>query len=545
MPKKDRTVAVEVVRALRELGVKYIFGVPSGGWVDYMEAMRQTDGIEFVLTTHEGAAGMMADVCGRIGPAPGVCFGTFGPGATNLATGVGEALLDRSPMIALTDEMPAAMRGRTTQMGIDHQALFQPLTKKTTRLRADAVRSILFDAARTALEGRPGSVHVGLPVGLSAEEAVSENIAFEAPTPTPPAHKALLEEAAALFAKARKPILAVGLGAVRAQAQDQIRALAEKHQIPVVLTPMAKGMLSEDHPCYAGVVFHALSDMVGQTHAEADLIVGVGYDPVEFNYESWMPKHAPLISLDVAPADIDTSSYAVAVDAVGDIGNSLQALLALSPSRKDWDLDALAARRRAMFAKLAPSPSGFGPKAALTILREVLPEDGIMTCDVGAHTHLIGQLWRTPAPGLQIMTNGWSTMGFGIPAAIAAKLMRPEKKVCAVVGDGGFLMTAGEIATAIRCKLNVVILVLTDNDLALIRIKQEKKGNPIYGTPIRGRGTIGGDNIFGAPVRSTETPAELRTALEWAFAQEGPKIVEAIVDSREYDGVVLKKDKPA
>ena len=543
MPNKGRTVAVEVVRALRELGVKYIFGVPSGGWVDYMEAMRQTDGIEFVLTTHEGAAGMMADVCGRIGPAPGVCFGTFGPGATNLATGVGEALLDRSPMIALTDEMPAAMRGRTTQMGIDHQALFQPLTKKTTRLRADAVRSILFDAARTALEGRPGSVHVGLPVGLSAEEAVPENIAFEAPAPTPPAHKALLEEAAALFAKSRKPILAVGLGAVRAQVQDQIRALAEKHQIPVVLTPMAKGMLSEDHPCYAGVVFHALSDMVGQTHAEADLVLGVGYDPVEFNYESWMPKHAPLISLDVAPADVDTSLYALAVDAVGDIDTSLQALLALPPSRKDWDLDALAGRRRAMFAKLTPSGSGFGPKAALTVLREVLPEDGIMTCDVGAHTHLIGQLWRTPAPGLQIMTNGWSTMGFGIPAAIAAKLMRPEKKVCAVVGDGGFLMTAGEIATAIRCSLNVVILVLTDNDLALIRIKQEKKGNPIYGTPIRGRGTIGGDNIFGAPVRSTETPAELRAALEWAFAQAGPAIVEAIVDSREYDGVVLKKDR--
>jgi len=175
----------------------------------------------------------------------------------------------------------------------------------------------------------------------------------------------------------------------------------------------------------------------------------------------------------------------------------------------------------------------------------MLPEDGIMTCDVGAHTHLIGQLWRTPGPGLQIMTNGWSTMGFGIPAAIAAKLMRPEKQVCAVVGDGGFLMTAGEIATAIRCRLNVVILLLTDNDLALIRIKQEKKGNPIYGTPIRQRGTIGGDNIFGAPVRSVQDASALREALEWAFATEGPTIVEAIVDSREYDGVVLKKDKPS
>ncbi|HEY4266252.1 MAG TPA: thiamine pyrophosphate-binding protein [Micropepsaceae bacterium] len=541
-------VAVELVRALRELDVKYVFGVPSGGWVDYMEALRQADGIEFVLTTHEGGAGMMAEVAGRLGPAPGVCFGTFGPGATNLATGVGEALLDRSPMIAFTDEMPPAMRGRTTQMGIDHQALFRPLTKKTTRLEPSRVRTILFDAARIALQGRPGPVHVGLPAGMSAELVVPENIAFAPPETPPHADSALLEQAAALFAASKKPILAVGLGAVRAHAAAKIRSLAERHKLPVILTPMAKGMLAEDNPCYAGVLFHALSDMVGQTHAQADLVIGIGYDPVEFNYESWLPKTAPLVSFDIAPADIDTNNHILAVDAVGDIDYSLDTLLALPPSEKHWDLDALAKRRTAMFAKLAPSPkpsqgAALGPKAALGILREILPADGIMTCDVGAHTHLIGQLWHTPAPGLQIMTNGWSTMGFGIPAAIAAKLMRPAQSVCAVVGDGGFLMTAGELATAMRLNLKIMVLVLTDNDLALIRIKQEKKANPIYGTPVRKTGTIGGDNIFGVPVRTAQDAAGLRDALQWAFAASGPAIVEAIVDSREYDGLVLKKDR--
>ena len=540
---KNKNVAAAVVEALRELGVKYVFGVPSGGWVDYMEALRNADGIEFVLTTHEGGAGMMADVCGRLGPAPGVCFGTFGPGATNLATGVGEALLDRSPMIAFTDEMPAAMRGRTTQMGIDHQALFQPLTKKTTRLSADRVRSILFDAARLALAGRPGPVHIGLPVGMSAEAAAPENVAFTPPEQPRPADAALLDRAAALFATSKRPILAVGLGAVRANVQNAIRILAEKYKLPVVLTPMAKGMLAEDHPCYAGVLFHALSDMVGQTHAEADLVIGVGYDPVEFNYESWLPKKAPLISFDIARADLDIENYILAVDAVGDIGHSLAHLLTQSADTKSWDLAALAKRRDAMFAKLVPSDAAFGPRAALTVLRDVLPQDGVMTCDVGAHTHLIGQLWRTPAPGLQIMTNGWSTMGFGIPAAIAAKLMRPQKSVCAVVGDGGFLMTAGELATAVRCKLKMIVLVLTDNDLALIRIKQEKKGNPIYGTPIRSAGTIGGDNIFGVPIRTANNATALRTELQTAFAADGPRIVEAIVDSREYDDLVLKKDR--
>jgi acetolactate synthase-1/2/3 large subunit len=292
------------------------------------------------------------------------------------------------------------------------------------------------------------------------------------------------------------------------------------------------------------VLFHALSNMVGETHQQADLVVAIGYDPVEFNYESWMPKAAGLVSFDIEPADIDRSHYRVAVDAVGDIATSLQALLRLPPGAKDWDLAAMAERRRAIFAKLAPSSQGFGPKAALAVLREMLPADGIMTCDVGAHTHLIGQLWHTPAPGLQIMTNGWSTMGFGIPSAIAAKLVHPEKSVCAVVGDGGFLMTAGELATARRNDLKLVILLLTDNDLALIRIKQEKKGNPIYGTPVRREGTIGSTAIFGVPVRTVHDAAALRQALQAAFAGDGPMVVEAVVDSREYDGVVLKSDRP-
>ncbi|MCC7274486.1 MAG: thiamine pyrophosphate-binding protein [Alphaproteobacteria bacterium] len=540
---ENKTVALEVAETLRDLGVKFVFGVPSGGWVDYMDALRKTEGIEFILATHEGGAGMMADVCGRLSGAPGVCFGTFGPGATNLATGVGEALLDRSPMIALTDEMPAAMRTRTTQMGIDHQALFAPLTKKTTRLEAGRVREILHDAATVALTPRPGPVHVGLPTGLSAETAAPSGGAFKAPAGPKPAPADRIEKAGKLFDAARKPVLAVGLGAARAGVGAEIVALADKYQVPVILTPMAKGLLPETHPCYAGVVFHALSDIVGQTHAQADLVVAIGYDPVEFNYESWMPK-APLVSFDTEPADIDTKEYDLACDVVGDIAASLKALLARQTPAKQWDLAALADRRETMFAKLKGATSGpFGPRAALDVLREVLPQNGIMTCDVGAHTHLIGQHWRTPAPGLQIMTNGWSTMGFGVPAAIGAKLAKPDVPVCAVVGDGGFLMTVGELATAVRYNVKIVVVLLTDNDLALIRIKQEKKGKPIYGTPVRDGGKVGEANLFGVPVRTAEDPATFRRLLEEAFAADGPVVVEARVDSREYDGLVLRKDK--
>ena len=526
------------------MGVQYVFGVPSGGWVDYMDALRQTDGIEFILATHEGGAGMMADVCGRLSGVPGVCFGTFGPGATNLATGVGEALLDRSPMIALTDEMPEAMRSRVTQMGIDHQALFAPLTKKTTRLRPDAVKSILHDAGRVAMEGRPGPVHVGLPSGMSGLEAAASNKVFVAPAAPAAPDAALLQQAGALIDKAKRPVLVAGLGAAHAGVGERIRELAEKYEMPVVLTPMAKGLITESHRCYAGVVFHALSDVVGQTHAQADLVIAVGYDPVEFNFESWMPD-APLLNIDIEPADIDREKYEVGCELIGDIGAALDAIAAHPGDVKQWDLDALAERRAGMFARLAPSnEGGFGPKAALATLREVLPADGIMTCDVGAHTHLIGQQWPTPAPGLQIMTNGWSTMGFGLPAAIGAKLTCPEKSVCAVVGDGGFLMTVGELATAVRYNVNIVVVLLTDNDLALIRIKQEKKDKPIYGTPVRAGGkSVGDGQLFGAPVWTAGDSVAFKALLEKAFATEGPVIVEALVDSREYDDVVLRKDR--
>lgn len=541
MSKKN--VALQVVEALRDLGVKHVFGVPSGGWVDYMEALRQTDGIEFVLATHEGGAGFMADVCGRLSGAPGVCFGTFGPGATNLSTGVGSALLDRSPVIALTDEFAADKRDRIVQMNVDHQAIFKPLTKKTTRLEADRVREIIFDAARVAQEGVPGPVHIGLPQAMSAQVTEASTIAPLEVRASEAADADKLTQMQTLFAEAKKPVIALGMRAATEGIEESIKALIEKFKVPVVLTPMAKGILAENHPNYAGVLFHALSDVVGQTHQQADLVVSIGYDEIEFNYEDWIPN-VPVVGVDIVATDLDTSEYTLALDVVGNITASVNALAATECNEKDWDLTALAIRKSDMFARMSPKNDAFGPTAALDILRDKFPQDGIMTCDVGAHIHLIGQKWPTPAFGKQIMTNGWSAMGFALPSAIAAKLTKPDTPVCAVVGDGGFLMTAGELAVAVREKLKIVFVLFTDNDLALIRIKQEKKDNPNYGMTIRRQGTIGGDNIFGVPVIKAYDKAEFGDALLTAFAQEGPVLVEAILNSREYDSLVLRKDKP-
>ncbi|RMF91193.1 MAG: thiamine pyrophosphate-binding protein [Nitrospinota bacterium] len=535
------SVAERLVELLRELGVRYVFGIPSGPWIPYMEAMR-TGGVEFVLVSNEASAGFMADVCARLTGVPGACYGTFGPGATNLSTGVGGALLDRSPLLAFTTEPPEAMLGRKLQMAIDHQALYRPLTKWTTRLKPDRVDETLYQAVQIATSEVPGPVHIGLPADIGEQAAAAGEFTPPAPSPVSPPDPKLLDQAITLFRQARRPLLAVGLTAMRAKAWDLVRQIAERHRVPVVLTPMAKGIIPEDHPCYAGVLFHALSDRVAETHGEADLVIGIGYDPIEFNYEDWMPE-VPLVHIDTTPADIDRSSYTLACDLVGDLRISLEHFASLEPTAKDWDLAALAGRRKRMFEALQPSAGTFGPRAALSILREILPADGVMTCDVGAHTHLIGQQWPTPAPGLQLMTNGWSSMGFGIPAAIAAKLCLPERPVACVTGDGGFLMMVGEMATALRLGVHVVFVLLADHSLELIRIKQERKGFARYGTPLHDERYASAETFFGVPVLLARDTESYRAALEEAFAMEGPVIVEAFIDGAEYDGLVLRRHK--
>ena len=446
------TVAQQLIRRFKERGIRFVFGVPSGSWLYYMEAMRK-EGVRFVLVSNEASAGFMADVCSRLTGVPGVCYGTVGPGATNLSTGVVNALVDRSAVIALTSEPPEKLIGRTVQMAIDHQALFRPITKWTTRMTPERIDQVLGQALRIATGEVPGPVHIGLPEDLGSKKVPDATPAYAPALPQKgfiaPAEDTLLATMETVFSASKKPLLALGLSAVRSGVGPLVAKLAEKHRIPVVLTPMAKGLLSEDHAWYAGVLFHALSDRVAETHKQADLVVSVGYDPVEFNFEDWMPE-VTLLHLDTVEADIDRTVYRTVYDIVGNIPDSLERLLAMAPLASAWDQAALKTRRDAMFQAMEPKPGSFGPTAALSILREILPQDGIMACDVGAHTHLIGQMWRTPAPGLQLMTNGCSSMGFGVPAALPAKLCRPDTKVACVTGDGSFLMTAGEMADTDR-----------------------------------------------------------------------------------------------
>jgi len=538
---QEMTFAQYLTKFLKAQGVKYIFGVPSGDWLSYMEAMEDGDP-EFVLVANEATGGFMATVYGWLTGNPGVCYGTTGPGATNLSTGVGSALLDRAPLIALTTEPPAEMVGRITQMVIDHQTLFKPVTKHTFSMQMNNVEKQLIDAVALAKAEVPGPIHIGLPQGMgdmNVTAAIPSFIEREAiSSPSDEAISHMKEQ----FISSKKPLLAVGLTSIRLGLGDLIVKIAEKFDIPVVLTPMAKGLIDEDHRCYAGVLFHALSDIVAITNMQADLVVGIGYDPVEFNYESWMPE-VPLVHIDTTACDIDKQVYTQILDVLGEPKVALEALLTLDALSFDWDMQALQTRREDMFSRFEPKPGVFGPLSVLKILREILPDDGILTCDVGAHTHLIGQAWKTKHPYGQLMSNGWSSMGFGIPAAMGAKLARPEAPVVCITGDGGYMMMAGEMATAKRIGKNIVFIVLSDTKLELIKLKQLKRGKVTEGTDLSTEQPQIPEYMFGVPVLPADSTESLKSALTEAFASDGPVIVQAIIDPTEYEDLILRKHK--
>jgi acetolactate synthase-1/2/3 large subunit len=532
-------VATMLIEALKDIGVKYVFGVPSGNWVDYLEAFRTTDGIEFVLVSNEASGGFMADVHWRVTGNIAACFGTFGPGACNLSTGVCGGWLDRSPMIVLADEMPDEMLSRTSQMNMDHQAFFKPITKWQTRLHPDKVKSTVYKAYEIACSEVPGPVYIGLPAGMGTATAGYEDVEMAEPTSIPFPNDSSLEKIEPIFNQSRKPVLALGITSLRAGVRDQVLDIAEKFEVPVVLTPMAKGMVPENHPAYAGVLAHALADKVGTTHSQADLVVGIGYDPVEINYEDWMPA-VPLIHIDTVAADIDSNKYPEVLDVVGNIKIALEKLLAGDSVKKEWDMDALKERREKMFATLSCTESELNARAVISILRDALPEESILTCDVGAHLHLIGQAWKTYSPDRQLMTNGCSSMGFGIPAAISAKLSKPDATVACVTGDGGFLMMVGELATAMRLGTKVIFVLMSDSHLSLITIKQKKKNNPSHGTSLFTGKYLSSNNFFGVPVFTASTISEYKDALTRAFSTDGPTVIEAFVKKDDYEEYILK-----
>ena len=529
------TIAEYIANQLFSHGVRYVFGIPGGPSIPYLEAFRAA-GIEFILTSNEASAGIMADVTARLTGIPGVCHATFGPGATNIATGVGGALLDRSPVIVFTSEMDDIMVNRTTQMNINHQKLFEPLTKATYRMSAGNVVEVMESAIRLCQDSYPGPIHIGLPSDISDIEIDSPSAAGIV-TENRYYHNDI-QKIISLLEKSRRPLMAVGLTAVRLDIQTELLAFLDYCRMPVVITPMAKGLIPEDHPCYAGVLFHSLSDYLEDIYEKTDLIIGIGYDPVEYNYESWMPD-APLVHFDILEADMPPKGIIAQYTSPPE--EWFRILKNLNISSLIFEQAVIKGIRDEMTSVFNGFTNHFGPAAALKVLQDELPEDAILTADVGSHLHLIGQFWQTHGKGKIIMTNGWSGMGFGIPAALAAQINNPEATVVCITGDGGFLMMAGEMITAKRYNLPVIVVVFSDGELNLIKVKQSWKNLPPYGTMLYQGDLFGADTFLGIKVLKADSHERMRKVIIEALSVNEPVIINAVIDPEDYKWLIVRR----
>jgi acetolactate synthase-1/2/3 large subunit len=529
------TIAEYIANQLFENGVRYVFGIPGGPSIPYMEAFKDA-GIEFILTSNEASAGIMADVTARLTGIPGICHATFGPGATNISTGVGGALLDRSPVIVFTSEMDDNMLNRTTQMNINHQKLFEPITKATFRLNAENVVEVMESALRLCQESYPGPVHIGLPADISDIEInVPSTVGFLTETNH---YQNNIQKIISLLEKSRRPLIALGLTAARFELKDKLLSFLDICKIPVVLTPMAKGLIPENHPCYAGVLFHSLSDYLEDIYEKTDLVIGIGYDPVEFNYEAWIPD-VPLLHIDIRETDM--SSKINVTQFISPVEEWFGILKNLNAGSLVFEESVIKGIRDEIASVYNGFTTHFGPAAALRVLQDELPEDTILTSDVGSHLHLIGQFWNTFDKGKLIITNGWSSMGFGIPAAMAAQMNYPDSTVVCVTGDGGFLMMAGEIITLKRYNLPVIIVVFSDGELNLIKVKQSWKELPAYGTLLYQDDLFGADIFLGIKVLRADSLEGMRKATIEALSVNEPIIINAVIDPEDYKWLIVRR----
>ncbi len=524
-----------LVRTLEKAGVRWVFGVPSGPVLPLIEALRESS-MEFILTASETSAGFMATTVGALIGIPGACVSTLGPGATNMATGVGCAWLDRSPLIAITCNVETSWIDRRVQMRIDHHALFRPITKGTYALRSGALADVLAEALMVAKTEPPGPVHLDLP------EDVAMDATSEAPKEKKLRHSLpelpdrVFRQISDALGKSKKPLVVTGLTFSRCGEREALLRFIEKHNIPFVSTLQGKGLLPESHPNWAGVLGRARRTDVQTFVQKADLVIAVGYDPIEINYEEWIGS-TPVIHLSTEHAEVGRE-VKMLLNEAGDLDLAIGRLNEIPTAVNEWSDMERETHRHTLERALRPAIGGLGAHHVLDVLRKKLPADGILAYDVGAHTHQIATQWRTDLPGTCLATNGWSSMGYGMPAAYAAKLVHPDRVVVGVVGDGGFQMTVGELALARRRGLAVPLVVLNDGWLGLMKVKQERKRYPLSGVFL-GDPPDSPPHYFGVPCRAVRNEEEFGEAVDWGLNLDGPSVIEAFIDVASYSDTVF------
>lgn len=522
-----------IAKSLAECGVKYAFGLPGGEILAFIDACRRAE-IRVLLAGHESSAAWMAQVTGQITGIPGLCLTTLGPGATNLVTGLASAFLDRAPMLAVVAQIPKVSRETVTHQRLDISAVFTPITKRTSEVGTRDTRDLVYECMASATAPRQGPTVLILPSDTANQEYRGSSDTRRTKTAASPGD---LSDSVAAFrnklAVSHRPLILIGLG-TPTNAAAEIREFVERLQAPFLVTPKAKGILPEDHPLFLGVASGMAIDRdIVATIRAADLVIGIGFDPVEAD-STWFAD-VNLIAID--SVSMAEGSYRPP-QAIGDIRSLVTKFTPTMTEAKPWPTDLLQTRQQVLIRAGKSTREGASPLGVIEGLRAVFPRDGIVTCDVGSHKLLMGQFWRTYEPGTFFMSNGLSGMGFGIPAAIAAQLTEPDRAVMTVVGDGGMMMMTHDLALIRELDLPIIIVVLIDNSLSLIRVAQERRGYPSCGVDFRSPNfsTIAG--AFGICGRRAETIVEAQAMVKDSLHHRSPLLLEVPVDLREYYDLV-------
>jgi acetolactate synthase-1/2/3 large subunit len=528
-----------LVAALENEGVARIFGIPGEENLDVVESLRHSK-IELVITRHEQAAGFMAATYGRLTGKPGVCITTLGPGALNLTTAAAFAHVGAMPMVMITGQKGILASRQARFQIVDIVAAMKPLTKLAHQIVGTAtIPTLVREAFRVAQEERPGPVLLELPEDIAAEECDAVSTVPPHPLELPVASPAVLDRAAAMIIAAKRPLIMLGAAASRPRHSVDLAQFVLRTRIPYFTTQMGKGTVPGGTELYMGTAALSQGDYVHDAIEQADLIVAIGHDTSEkppFIMDDDQPR---VIHVAYQSATVE-QVYFPQAEVVGDIGRSL-CLLADRLDGKLPNAAALLPLRANILAHLADreTEDRWTPQRIVHDVRQVMPDEGIVALDNGMYKIWFARNYRTRAANTLLLDNALATMGAGLPQAILAAMIYPKRRVLAVCGDGGFMMNSQELETAVRLKLDLVVLVLVDNAFGMIRWKQAVDGFADFGMTFGNPDFARYAQAYGAQGRHLTDIGEFAPALEAAFCAGGVHLLAVPIDYTENQRVLV------
>jgi acetolactate synthase I/II/III large subunit len=531
-----------LVAALENEGVEHVFGIPGEENLDVVESLRRSS-IKLVLTRHEQAAAFMAATHGRLTGRAGVCLTTLGPGALNLTTGAAFAQLGAMPMIMITGQKPILTARQARFQVVDVVAAMRPLTKMTRQIvSASSIPTLVRDAFRVAQEERRGPVHLELPEDIAADEADAPLIPPH-PIDWPVAPPGALDRAAAMLMRAERPLIMLGAAASRPHLAEPLSAFVRRLGIPFFNTQMGKGAVHGGSDLYLGTAALSERDYVHQAIERADLILAIGHDTVEKPPFIMGPGGPEVIHVGQVSANVEQVFFPHA-ELVGDVGASLS-LLAQRVEGRVPNAAVLLGLRRGILDRLADRATEdrhpLTPQRIVHDVRAVMPEDGIVALDNGMYKIWFARNYRTHVANTLLLDNALATMGAGLPSAIVAALLYPQRRVLAVCGDGGFMMNSQELETAVRLGLNLVVLILEDRAYGMIRWKQAAEGFADWGMTFDNPDFVHYAGAYGAKGWRIDAVDDLAPTLRSAFESGGIHVVTTPVDYTENTRVLIEE----